>query len=123
MLCKFAVTNYRGFEQRIEWDLTKARDYAFNTFAIKNKINDFYDDLKMNFEKDENIKNIIDEESLIYLKEGKRIKSIIKYNYYEDKRVVLKILSQINFVELGYLLCGFDDFNNNELKDLMIFFW
>ena len=38
MLCKFAVTNYRGFEQRIEWDLTKARDYAFNTFAIKNKI-------------------------------------------------------------------------------------
>ncbi len=37
MLCKFAVTNYRGFEQRIEWDLTKARDYAFNTFAIKNK--------------------------------------------------------------------------------------
>ena len=38
MLCKFAVTNYRGFEQRIEWDLTKARDYAFNTFAVKNKI-------------------------------------------------------------------------------------
>ena len=38
MLCKFAVTNYRGFEQRIEWDLTKARDYAFNSFAIKNKI-------------------------------------------------------------------------------------
>nr|MCR4734294.1 ATP-binding protein [Treponema sp.] len=38
MLCKFAVTDYRGFEQRIEWDLTKARNYAFNTFAIKNKI-------------------------------------------------------------------------------------
>lgn len=38
MLCKFAVTNYRGFEQKIEWDLTKARDYAFNSFAIKDKI-------------------------------------------------------------------------------------
>lgn len=37
MLCKFAVTNYRGFEQKIEWDLTKARDYAFNSFAINNK--------------------------------------------------------------------------------------
>ena len=36
MLCKFAVTNYRGFEQRIEWDLSKARDYKFNSFAIKN---------------------------------------------------------------------------------------
>lgn len=38
MLCKFAVTNYRGFEKRIEWDLTKSRDYTFNSFAIKNKI-------------------------------------------------------------------------------------
>lgn len=37
MLQKFAVTNYRGFEKRIEWDLTKTRDYEFNTFAIKNK--------------------------------------------------------------------------------------
>mgnify|MGYP006387800739 CR=1 FL=1 len=39
MLCKFAITNYRGGgEQRIESDLTKARDYAFNSFAIKNGI-------------------------------------------------------------------------------------
>ena len=36
MLCKFAVTNYRGFEHKIEWDLSKARDYKFNSFAIKN---------------------------------------------------------------------------------------
>lgn len=36
MLCKFAVTNYRGFENKIEWDLTKARDYKFNSFAVKN---------------------------------------------------------------------------------------
>lgn len=38
MLAKFAVTNFRGFEKRIELDLTKPRDYAFNTFAIKNGI-------------------------------------------------------------------------------------
>ena len=38
MLQKFAVTNYRGFEKRIELDLTKTRDYEFNTFAIKDKI-------------------------------------------------------------------------------------
>lgn len=37
MLRKFAVTNYRGFEKRIEWDLTKIRNYEFNDFAIKNK--------------------------------------------------------------------------------------
>lgn len=38
MLTKFAVTNYRGFENRIEWDLTKIRNYEFNDFAIRNKI-------------------------------------------------------------------------------------
>ena len=36
MLCKFAVTNYRRFEHRIEWNLTKTRDYKFNSFAITN---------------------------------------------------------------------------------------
>ena len=35
MLCRFAVTNYRGGEHKIEWDLTKARDYRFNSFAVK----------------------------------------------------------------------------------------
>ena len=38
MLAKFAVTNFRGFEKRIEWDLTNANDYEFNSFAIKNGI-------------------------------------------------------------------------------------
>lgn len=37
MLAKFAVTNYRGFENRIEWDLTNIKNYEFNDFAIKNK--------------------------------------------------------------------------------------
>lgn len=37
MLIKFAVTNYRGFEKRIEWDLKKVRNYEFNNFAIKNR--------------------------------------------------------------------------------------
>ena len=35
MLVKFAVKNYRGFERRIEWDLTKVRNYEFSTAAIK----------------------------------------------------------------------------------------
>ena len=43
---------------------------------------------------------------MIYLKEGKRIKSIINYTYFEDKRIILKTLSKSNFIELGYLLCN-----------------
>lgn len=38
MLVKFAVTNYRGFANRIEWDLSKPSNYSFNTFAIKDGI-------------------------------------------------------------------------------------
>lgn len=38
MLAKFAVTNYRGFANRIEWDLTKPANYEFNTYAVKNGI-------------------------------------------------------------------------------------
>lgn len=38
MLSKFAVTNYRGFPDRIELDLSKPRDYEFNPFAVKNGI-------------------------------------------------------------------------------------
>ena len=38
MLVKFAVTNYRGFANRIEWDLSKPSNYSFNTFAIKDCI-------------------------------------------------------------------------------------
>lgn len=38
MLQKFAVTNFRGFEKRIELDLTHPRDYGFNTFAVKNGV-------------------------------------------------------------------------------------
>lgn len=38
MLIKFAVTNYRGFAKRIEWDLTKAGNYEFNTYAVKDGV-------------------------------------------------------------------------------------
>ncbi|MBO5100699.1 MAG: ATP-binding protein [Spirochaetaceae bacterium] len=38
MLAKFAVTNFRGFDKRIEINLTRTRNYDFNTFAIKNNI-------------------------------------------------------------------------------------
>ena len=38
MLIKFAVKNYRGFAQRIEWDLSKPSNYAFNDYAIQDGI-------------------------------------------------------------------------------------
>lgn len=38
MLKKFAVTNYRGFAERIELDLSKPSNYSFNTFAVSNGI-------------------------------------------------------------------------------------
>lgn len=38
MLAKFAVTNYRGFKERIEWDLSKPSNYSFNEFAVKDDI-------------------------------------------------------------------------------------
>ena len=38
MLTKFAVTNYRGFANRIEWDLSKPANYEFNKNVIKDGI-------------------------------------------------------------------------------------
>lgn len=38
MLTKFAVTNYRGFKDRIEWDLSNPSNYSFNTDAVKNGV-------------------------------------------------------------------------------------
>lgn len=38
MLVKFAVTNYRGFEDTIELDLGRPREYEFNSFAIRNSV-------------------------------------------------------------------------------------
>ncbi len=38
MLTKFAVTNYRGFKDKLEWDLSNPSNYSFNTHAIKDGI-------------------------------------------------------------------------------------
>ena len=38
MLTKFAVKNYRGFKNRIEWDLSHPSNYTFNNDAIRNGI-------------------------------------------------------------------------------------
>lgn len=38
MLIKFAVKNYRGFADKIEWDLSHPSSYLFNQSAIKNGI-------------------------------------------------------------------------------------
>lgn len=38
MLLKFSVQNFRGFKDRLEWDLSHPNHYDFNTHAIKNGI-------------------------------------------------------------------------------------
>lgn len=38
MLTKFAVTNYRGFENRIELDLSSPSNYEFNRYVIKDNV-------------------------------------------------------------------------------------
>ena len=38
MLTKFAVTNYRGFANRIEWDLSNPANYEFNRSVIKDGV-------------------------------------------------------------------------------------
>ena len=38
MLTKFAVKNFRGFADRIEWDLSHPSNYSFNTYAIKDGV-------------------------------------------------------------------------------------
>ena len=38
MLIKFAVKNYRGFTNKIEWDLSHPSSYSFNTGAIKDGV-------------------------------------------------------------------------------------
>ncbi len=38
MLVKFSVQNYRGFKDKLEWDLTKKSNYEFNSFAIRNGV-------------------------------------------------------------------------------------
>lgn len=38
MLAKFAVKNYRGFAEKIEWDLSHPSNYEFNTLAVKDGI-------------------------------------------------------------------------------------
>lgn len=38
MLAKFAVENFRGFENKIEIDLTRPANYEFNKEAVKDGI-------------------------------------------------------------------------------------
>lgn len=38
MLTKFAVTNFRGFPERIEWDLSNPNNYSYNENAIKDGV-------------------------------------------------------------------------------------
>lgn len=38
MLTKFAVRNYRGFKEKIVWDLSNPSNYSFNAIAIKDGV-------------------------------------------------------------------------------------
>ena len=38
MLVKFAVKNFRGFAEKIEWDLSHPSNYTFNTYSVKDGI-------------------------------------------------------------------------------------
>lgn len=38
MLTRFAVKNYRGFADKIEWDLSHPSNYTFNSNAINNGV-------------------------------------------------------------------------------------
>ena len=38
MLIKFAVKNFRGFAERIEWNLSQPSNYEFNKYAIKDGV-------------------------------------------------------------------------------------
>ena len=38
MLIKFAVKNFCGFAERIEWDLSHPSNYSFNTYAVKDGV-------------------------------------------------------------------------------------
>ncbi len=38
MIKKFSVLNYKGFKEKITFDLSKTKDYKFNTKAIKNSL-------------------------------------------------------------------------------------
>ena len=38
MLIKFSVKNFRGFAERIEWDLSQPSNYSFNTYAVKDGV-------------------------------------------------------------------------------------
>ena len=38
MLIKFAVKNFRGFAERIEWDLSHPSNYEFNKYAVQDGI-------------------------------------------------------------------------------------
>lgn len=38
MLLKFAVQNFRGFVERIEWDLTNSRNYDFHPTAVRDGV-------------------------------------------------------------------------------------
>ena len=90
-----------------------------SSYINENDSNIIYNDLKNNINEDENIKKLFEDETVIHLREGKRIKSIINYMYTDDKFILFKTIYKTFFIELGYLLCNFDNKEiTNNLKNI-----
>ena len=90
----------------------------FNILEENNE-NIICDNIKKSINEDENIKNLFEEETLILLKEGKRIKAIMNYLHIDNKFLLFKTIYKSYFIELGYLLCNFDELENKkDLKDI-----
>ena len=107
--------NKNDDKDMINFELDKS-DISWLFSNEKNK-NNIYNSIKTNLNEDENIKKIFDEEAFISLNEGKRIKAIINYMFLDDKFMLFKTLYKSYFIELGYLICNFEDkVNQTNLK-------
>ena len=79
-----------------------------------NDINTIGQNIIKNLNEDENIKKLFEEESLVLLKEGKRLKSIMNYMYIDDKFILFKTIYKSYFIELGYLMCNIEELGNKD---------
>ena len=87
-------------------------------------INNVGQNIRKNLNEDDNIKKLFDEESLVLLKEGKRLKAIMNYMYIDDKFILFKTIYKSYFIELGYLMCNIEELGNKDdlkkINDLYI---
>jgi len=90
---------------------------GISSLLNENDINSIEQNIRKNLNEDENIKKVFEEESLVLLKEGKRLKAIMNYMYIDDKFILFKIIYKSYFIELGYIMCNLEELEKkDELK-------